>query len=110
MPLSEREFHQQVDELLQQVEDCFDASDLDTDLENSGGLLTIRLPNTSQLILSRQPALQELWIAARSGGFHCQYDPAQQRWVCPATGETLGALLERVTREQSGESLDFQSL
>lgn len=110
MSLSERDFHQQIDALQQQVEDCFDASELDVDLENAGGVLTIRLPNTSQVILSRQPALNELWIAARSGGFHCRYDATQHRWVCPSTGEALGPLLTRVILEQSGATLDFPSL
>ena len=55
--------------------------------ENSGGVLTVRFDNGSQLILSRQPALRQLWVAARSGGFHFDYDEGSQLWLCDASGE-----------------------
>ena len=61
--MSEARFHDLVDEVQTTVEDAFDDSDLDVDLENSGGVLTVRFENGSQLILSRQPALRQLWVA-----------------------------------------------
>lgn len=54
MSLSEARFHDLVDEVQEAVEDLFDGSDLDVDLENSAGVLTIRFENGSQVILSRQ--------------------------------------------------------
>lgn len=67
MSLSEAQFHDLVDEVQERVEDVFDDSDLDLDLENSGGVLTVRFENGSQLIFSRQEPLRQLWVAARSG-------------------------------------------
>ena len=107
MSLSEARFHSLVDALQLAVEDAFDASDLDVDLENSGGVLTVRFANGSQLILSRQEPLRQLWLAARSGGFHCDYDAAAEQWRCAGTGESLVALLARVTREQAGAEVAF---
>lgn len=109
MSLSETQFHALIDALQLQIEDRFDASGLDVDLENSGGVLTVRFDNDSQLIFSRQPVLRQLWIAARSGGFHCDYLD-EQGWYCASTGESLTELLNRTVAEQSGQMLDFGDL
>nr|WP_275073030.1 iron donor protein CyaY [Pseudomonas aeruginosa] len=79
--MNEARFHDLVDALQQQVEDAFDDSDLDLDLENAGGVLTVRFENGSQLILSRQAPLRQLWVAAKSGGFHFDYDEASGSWL-----------------------------
>ncbi|MBD9678594.1 iron donor protein CyaY [Pseudomonas sp. PDM18] len=105
--LSEARFHDLVDAVQVTVEDAFDDSDLDLDLENSSGVLTVRFENGTQLILSRQPALRQLWVAARSGGFHFDYDESGSLWICDSTREPLGALLNRATLEQAGEDVDF---
>lgn len=110
MSLSEARYHDLVDAVQESVEGVFDDTNLDVDLENSGGVLTVRFDNGSQLILSRQPALRQLWVAARSGGFHFDYDEGSQLWLCDASGERLGELLSRVTLEQGGESLEFEDL
>ena len=110
MSLSESRFHDLVDAVQQTVEDLYDDSDLDLDLENSGGVLTVRFENGSQLILSRQEPLRQLWVAARSGGFHFDYDEEQELWICDTSDEPLGQLLARVTAEQAGEELDFDGL
>lgn len=110
MSLTEARFHSLVDALQLAVEDAFDASDLDVDLENSGGVLTVRFANGSQLIFSRQEPLRQLWLAARSGGFHFDYDEAAGGWVCDADGEPLAAMLARLVRAQGGEDVDFPAL
>ncbi|NHC10905.1 iron donor protein CyaY [Stutzerimonas degradans] len=110
MSLSEARYHDLVDAAQEEVEDTFDDSGLDVDLENSGGVLTVRFANGSQLILSRQPALRQLWVAARSGGFHFDYDEDAELWICDSSEERLGELLARVTQEQGGEALAFEDL
>ena len=110
MSLTEARFHSLVDALQLAVEDAFDASDLDVDLENSGGVLTVRFDNGSQLIFSRQEPLRQLWLAARSGGFHFDYDEAAGGWRCDTDGEPLAAMLARLVRAQGGEEVDFPAL
>ena len=110
MSLSEARYHDLVDAVQESVEDVFDDTSLDVDLENSGGVLTVRFDNGSQLILSRQEPLRQLWVAARSGGFHFDYDAEQGLWICDTSDEPLGELLARVTREQAGEELEFDEL
>jgi CyaY protein len=110
MSLTEARFHDLVDATQQTVEDIFDDSDLDLDLENSGGILTVRFENGTQLIFSRQAPLRQLWLAARSGGFHFDYDEESERWICDSSDEGLGEMLTRITLEQSGDELDFEDL
>lgn len=110
MSLSEARFHDLVDAVQQVVEDVFDDSGLDVDLENSAGVLTVVFENGSQLILSRQEPIRQLWLAARSGGFHFDYDADSDRWLCDSSDEQLGEMLQRITLEQGGEALDFEGL
>ncbi|SDU39054.1 CyaY protein [Pseudomonas pohangensis] len=108
MSLSEARFHDLVDTLQQTIEDAFDDTDLDVDLENSGGVLTVRFENGSQLIFSRQAPLRQLWLAARSGGFHFDYDEDQGGWMCDSSDEMLGEMLVRICREQAGVDIEFE--
>jgi CyaY protein len=110
MSLTEARFHDLVDATQQALEDIFDESDLDLDLENSAGVLTVKFENGSQLIFSRQEPLRQLWLAARSGGFHFDYDEEHARWACDSSDELLSEMLARITLEQAGVELDFDEI
>ncbi len=99
--MTEFEFNDQIDELMITIEDAIEESGLDIDYENSGGILTLTCTNGSQIILSRQTALCQLWVAARSGGFHLDLDKPHDSWMCNGTGETLEQLLNRCLSEQT---------
>lgn len=74
------------------------------DYENCSGVITIECEDTSsQVIISKQQASQQIWVAAKSGGFHCDYD--QTLWRCTKTQETLEELLTRVCSEQSNNPI-----
>ncbi len=85
------------------LEDRIDALELDLDVDSSGGILSLGFEDGSAIILSRQVANHELWVAARSGGFHLRFVDGD--WRCDASGETLGALINRTFTEQSGNRL-----
>lgn len=110
MTLNEAQFHALVEQTQAALEDIFDATDLDIDVENTGGVLTIRFENGSQLIFSRQEPLKQLWVAARSGGFHFNYDADANTWRCVSNQETLGTNLTRLVSEQAGINLTFSEL
>lgn len=110
MSLTEARFHDLVDSTQQALEDIFDESGLDVDLENSAGVLTVKFENGTQLIFSRQEPLRQLWLAARSGGFHFDYDEEEKRWTHDTTDELLSEMLARLTQEQAGVELDFDEI
>jgi CyaY protein len=110
MSLTEARFHDLVDATQQALEDIFDESGEDLDQENSAGVLTVKFENGSQLIFSRQEPLRQLWLAARSGGFHFDYDEESGQWMCDKSEEQLGEMLARITLEQAGIALDFDEI
>ena len=71
-------------------------------------MLTLTFRNGSVAIISRQSAIHQLWLAARSGGFHFDYDGSRKQWVCTANGKTLPDMLSEVCLQQGNVQLDFQ--
>ena len=98
LTLDDATFHGLVDEQFMDVEDRVDELDLDIDIDSSGGVLTFTLMDSSSIILSRQFGSHEIWVAAKSGGFHLGHDAGS--WHCESTGEQLQQLLNRVFTEQ----------
>lgn len=83
------------------VEACADAAGLDIDLQmKPGGILELGFEDGSKMIINRQGAAQELWVAAVSGGFHFRHDAG--RWVDTRDGGELFAALSRMVGAQSG--------
>ena len=110
MSLTEARFHDLVDATQQNLEDVFDESGLDVDLENSAGVLTVEFEDGTQLIFSRQEPLRQLWLAARAGGFHFEYDEEESRWKCHSSDELLSEVVQRLTEEHTGVELDFDEI
>lgn len=110
MSLTEARFHDLVDATQEALEDIFDGCDNDLDQESSGGVLTVKFENGSQLIFSRQEALRQLWLAAPSGGFHFDYDEESGKWQCDKSEELLGEMLTRLVQKQAGADLDFDEI
>ena len=89
-----------------QIEESIDNSALEIDCENSNGILTLTVEsNGSQMILSRQTASREVWLAARSGGFH--FILKESIWRDTKTNDTLGMILQQAVKSQAGEFIDF---
>ena len=53
-----------------------DETDADIDNQRVGGMVTLTFANRSQIIINLQKPLQEVWLAARSGGYHYKFDGA----------------------------------
>jgi CyaY protein len=108
--MNEAQFNQLVDDLMFSIEESIDDSGADLDYENTAGMLTITCEaNGSQIILSRQPALGEIWLAARSGGFHFRLEVADRgrHWVNTVSSEPLLKMLTDACMAQSGEQINF---
>lgn len=101
--LDETAFNQKVDETLQVIEEGIENCDADLDWDLSGGILTIECANGSQVIVNRQTPTRQIWVAARSGGFHFDYDQDRDGWFQDQL--ELFSLLNQALTEQSGESV-----
>ena len=78
---------------------------IDIDTQRSGGLLELILPDDSRLIVNTQPPLQELWLAARAGGYH--YRHVAGRWLDTRDGSEFFDALSRHASAQGGVELRF---
>jgi len=97
--MNESEFHRAVDAILARIESSLEeAEDLDVSLES--GILDVECPDGSRVIVNRQTANREIWVAARSGGFHFRFDGGA--WRDTRSGDELFASLARVFEAQSG--------
>ena len=79
------------------LEDC--GAELDVE-PKPGGILDIEFDNGSKVIINRQTPNREIWVAAKSGGFHFRFDGAG--WHDTRSQEALAALLAKVIGEQGG--------
>jgi len=108
-PLSDAEFHTLTSAILAGIEARVDAwlqdDVVDIDAARTGGLLELGFPNGSKLVINTQPPLHELWLAARSGGYH--YKHVGGRWIDTREGRDLFDDLSRCASEQSGLALTF---
>jgi CyaY protein len=107
--MTDPEYMDRAEALLSAVEKACDrindATDADIDNQRVGGMITIVFPNASQLIVNLQKPLQEVWLAARSGGYHYRHDG--DAWRDTKTGEEFFANLSREASRQSGQALEF---
>ena len=102
--MNETDFHRAVDAVLARIEGAVEAVDaLDVDLE--AGILTITCPDGSRIIVNRQTPNREIWVAARSGGFHFTWRDGA--WRDTRSAEELFASLARVVALQAGARVDF---
>jgi CyaY protein len=108
-PLSDGEYARLAGVLLAGIETIVDRwlqqDVIDIDTQRSGGLLELTLPPGSKIIINTQPPLHEVWLAARSGGYHFRY--ADGEWRDTRDGAEFHAVLSRCASEQSGQPLQF---
>lgn len=84
-----------------------DATEADIDNQRVGGMITLTFANGSQIIINLQKPLQEVWMAARSGGFHFRLVGGD--WLDTKGQGEFFAHLSRCASEQSGLTLRFNS-
>lgn len=103
--MNSSQYHQQVDEQWQAIQDGIDDSGADIDYELHGNVLTLEFADRSQIIINRQEPMQEIWLASKSGGFHFRYLDGQ--WLCSKTGIEFGALVRQECSKQAGEVVSW---
>lgn len=82
-------------------------------LENAGldfetpadGILEVEFDDGSKIVINRHSTAQEIWVAARSGGYHFQ--PAEDGWEDSRDGEDLYIKLARLIKQQGGALVLF---
>lgn len=78
------------------------ADDLDIDVLRSGNVITLTFENGHRIIVNSQEAAQEIWLAARSGGFHYRFDADTGTWTDTRSTEDLRVVLARLIEIEVG--------
>jgi CyaY protein len=108
--LTDAQYHARIAAVLASVEAAADrwlqADVVDIDTQRTGGLLELSFPNGSKIVLNAQPPLHELWMAARSGGFH--YKCIGGRWLDTRDAREFFESLSACAGEQAGKPLRFE--
>jgi CyaY protein len=103
--MTESEFNELADAVFQRVEQAIDASDADVEYSLSGGVLELEFDDDSKVIINRHAPNQEIWLAAKSGGFH--YSWQEGRWISRRDGSELFAKLGQLVKAGCGAQISF---
>ena len=103
--MSETEFLDLADSTLSTIEAAMDRLNdedvIDVECKRSGNVLEIEfIDNGTKIIVNSQAPLQEMWVAAKSGGFH--YKRADDQWINTRDGSELFAALSSLASQQGG--------
>ena len=110
--IDDKQFYQLGSNLLHSIEVALEtadeALDLDLDIERQGGnVINIRFKDKSVIVINTQPPLHEIWVAAKSGGYHYRWagTMAQPLWLDTKTGKELLSDLTEFASAQAGQTV-----
>lgn len=102
--MKDTEFEALADAALAALESAFEASAPDAALDIKGtGVLEVEFENGAKIVINRHAAAREIWVAARSGGFHFRHDGTA--WRDTRDGTELFAALSKLASAQGGTPL-----
>jgi CyaY protein len=106
--MSETEFLTLAEAVLDQIQTSLEqqgeATDIDIECSRSGNVLQIEFfDNGSKIIVNTQAPMQEIWVAARAGGFH--YRLQGSHWLNTRDGSELFTAISALASAQAGASL-----
>ena len=110
--IDDKQFYQLGGNLLESIEVALeaadDALDLDLDVERQGGnVINIRFRDRSVIVVNTQAPLHEIWVAAKSGGYHYRWAGtlANPLWLDTKTGREILSDLSEFASNQAGQKV-----
>lgn len=102
--MNDLEFMDRAENLLKAIEtNCDRINDqtlADIDSQRVGSMVTLVFSNKSQIVINLQKPLHEIWLAAKSGGYHYKFENKQ--WLDTKGQGEFFANLSRCASEQAG--------
>jgi CyaY protein len=98
------EFDSLADAMLERIARAVEESGADCDCEPKGsGVLELEFADGSRIVVNRHSAARQIWVAARSGGYHFRWDGSH--WVDTRESGELLAALSKLVSEQSNRAV-----
>jgi len=102
--MTDTEFENLADGAFAALETAFETCAPDALLESRGsGVLEVEFDNGTKIVINRHAAAREIWVAARSGGFHFRHDGTA--WRDTRDDTELFAAVSKLASEQSGTAI-----
>lgn len=97
------EFHQKIEQVWETIEEQLDEQGCDVDCEIQGAVMTLTFDDDSQIVINKQEAMLELWLASKLGGYHFAYRDGE--WLSNENRSFWTHLEEAMARH--GETISF---
>ena len=105
--MNDSDFIQLTENVFTRIQQALEDADLDFELP-ADGILEVEFDDGSKLIINRHSAAREIWVAARSGGYHFDYDANTETWVLDSDrSQELFTCLSRYCSQQAGEDVQL---
>ena len=101
--MNETEFNALAEATLDAIESAVEATGADIEAARTGNVLSLELGDGSKVVVNSQAPMRQIWVAAKSGGFH--YARQGDQWRDTRDGGELFAALSRILSTQGGEPL-----
>jgi len=106
--MNESQFNQLAEDTMIAIEEAVEASGADIDYDNVADILTLEFSNGSRIIINKQTPLSQIWVAAKSGGFHFDYDETSELWCLNGDiQKDLFSQLSLYCTQQAGEDIQL---
>jgi CyaY protein len=102
--MDDKEFASLAQTALTRIQSGLESADVDFETL-ADGILELEFEGGSKMVINRHSAAQEIWVAARSGGFH--FRPAGGSWKDSRDGEDLYVKLAKLIAQQGGVTALF---
>ncbi len=103
--MTESEFNELADTVFTRIEEAIDGSGEDIECSLMGGVLELEFDDGSKIIINRHTPNREIWLAAKSGGFHYAWQDG--RWTSRRDGSELFGKLGELVKLGCGAAVAF---
>ena len=101
------EFETLADAALERIARVVEESGAECDCEPKGsGVLELEFADASRIVINRHSAAQEIWVAAKSGGYHFRFNGSV--WLDTRENRELLVVLSGLITEQSGRKVTLR--
>lgn len=106
MSMETSQYHQLADAVLEQITERIDDAELELDYEQAGNVVDLECVDGSHIVINKQEALHQIWVATKQNGHHFDFDGS--RWIDNRNNDIeLYQLLNQAVQLQGGEQIDF---
>ena len=103
--MTENEFNELADAVFKRIEQAIDDAEADIECSMNGAVMELEFDDGAKIIINRHSPNREIWLAARSGGFH--YALQDGAWLSQRDGSELFGKLEELAKAGTGKDIAF---